>query len=378
MAYYNEFDPYAADWLESLAATGEIESGTIDRRSIHDVQATDVAAYKRCHFFAGVAGWELALRLAGWPTEREVWTGSCPCQPYSSAGKGLGDADERNLWPVWFPLIRECRPATIFGEQVARAIRHGWLDRVFADLEGEGYACGAVVLGAHSVGAPHIRQRLFWMAKSESERGRRHCRDMGKTAGTPREPRDGRSNGDVTYSSSTISGLENTDGVEFRGQSSAGDESLLRTGEAIDGLEHATRDGRNERGPESGGGSTSGRCESDRLGDTDNTGLPQRVEPQDRCGTSRSEGPTAVATGSPWDGGLTYCRDGKYRRIPHTGSGVQPLAARIPRKLGSVLPGVERVAERAARSNRVGRLKGYGNAIVPQVAAEFVKAFLDR
>ena len=121
------------------------------------------------NFFAGIAGWPLALKLAGWPDDRPVWTGSCPCQPFSAAGKGAGFDDARHLWPVWYNLIRECRPEFVFGEQVASSIGKGWLDWVSTDLEKEGYACGASVLGAHSIGAPHIRQRVYWIANNISK-----------------------------------------------------------------------------------------------------------------------------------------------------------------------------------------------------------------
>lgn len=159
MTYLNEFDPFAAEWLRNL-----YPGATVDERSIEDVRPTDVAGFRRVHFFGGIGGWELALQLAGWPADRPVWTGSCPCQPYSCAGKQQGEADERDLWPEMFRLIRECRPECVFGEQVPNAIGHGWLDRVSADLEGEGYAVGSIVLGAHSVGAPHKRNRLYWCA----------------------------------------------------------------------------------------------------------------------------------------------------------------------------------------------------------------------
>ena len=114
-----------------------------------------------CHFFAGIGVWSYALRLAGWPDNRPVWTGSCPCQPFSSAGKGAGFTDERHLWPEFFRLIRECRPATVFGEQVASKDGLAWLDLVQNSLESAGYACGALDTCAAGVGAPHIRQRLY-------------------------------------------------------------------------------------------------------------------------------------------------------------------------------------------------------------------------
>ena len=169
MNYYNENDPKAAEWLRELIRQGIIPNGIVDTRSICDVRASDLAGFTQCHFFAGISGWSLALQLAGWPSDRPVWTGSCPCQPFSAAGKGKGASDERHLWPVFRDLIRECRPEHVFGEQVANAVGHGWLDGVSTDLEAEGYAVGAVVLGAHSVGAPHIRQRLYWVANAESE-----------------------------------------------------------------------------------------------------------------------------------------------------------------------------------------------------------------
>ena len=170
MNYYNEIDPYAAQWLRNLIDAGHIAPGIVDERSITDVKPADLAGYTQCHFFAGIGVWSHALRQSGWPDSRPVWTGSCPCQPFSTAGNQKGTADERHLWPVWFNLIRECRPPVVFGEQVETAIRHGWLDLVQTDLEREDYACGAVGIPAAGVGAPHIRQRLFFMADSNSGR----------------------------------------------------------------------------------------------------------------------------------------------------------------------------------------------------------------
>jgi len=165
-AYYNEFDPFAAAWLRELIKAGLIADGEVDERSITDVQPNDVRGFTQCHFFAGIGGWSYALRLAGWPDDRPVWTGSCPCQPFSAAGTQKGTDDPRHLWPAWYRLIRECKPAVVFGEQVESAVAHGWLDLVCDDLEGEGYAVGAVGLPAASVGAPHIRQRLWFVAES--------------------------------------------------------------------------------------------------------------------------------------------------------------------------------------------------------------------
>lgn len=173
MNYYNEFHPPAAAILRGLIADKLIPEGHVDDRSITDLQPSELAGYTQCHFFAGIGGWPLALTLAGWPTDRPVWTGSCPCQPFSSAGKQKGKSDERHLWPAWFRLIKECRPTAVFGEQVASAITHGWLDEVADELEGEGYAIGSAVLPACSVGAPHRRDRLWFVADTESEQTQR-------------------------------------------------------------------------------------------------------------------------------------------------------------------------------------------------------------
>src|SRR5687767_2509033 len=125
-AYYNEHDPKAAAWLRELIRRDLVAPGEVDERSIEDIRPTELAGFTQCHFFAGIGVWSYALRLAGWPDSREVWTGSCPCQPFSAAGKGAGFTDERHLWPAWFHLISQCRPARIFGEQVASKDGFAW------------------------------------------------------------------------------------------------------------------------------------------------------------------------------------------------------------------------------------------------------------
>lgn len=163
-AYYNEIDPYAAQWLRNLISAGHISPGVVDERSIEDVCPDELMGYTQCHFFAGIGVWSLALRRAGWPDHRPVWTGSCPCQPFSQAGAGAGFADERHLWPHFRWVIEQCRPAVVFGEQVASKAAEPWIDLVHADLEALGYAFGAIPFPSAGVGAPHIRDRLYWVA----------------------------------------------------------------------------------------------------------------------------------------------------------------------------------------------------------------------
>jgi DNA (cytosine-5)-methyltransferase 1 len=168
-AYYNEIDEYAADWLENLIAAGHIAPGVVDRRSIEDVRPEELREYGQCHFFAGIGVWSYALRRAGWPDDRPIWTGSCPCQPFSSAGNGAGFTDERHLWPAFFHLIQQCHPAVVLGEQVASKDADEWIDLVQTDMEAMGYAFGAVAFPSAGVGAPHIRDRLFWVGNADHE-----------------------------------------------------------------------------------------------------------------------------------------------------------------------------------------------------------------
>jgi DNA (cytosine-5)-methyltransferase 1 len=167
-AYYNEIDPFAAQWLRNLIAAGHIAPGEVDERSIVEVDYRDLRGFDQCHFFSGIGVWSHSLRGAGWSDDRPVWTGSCPCQPFSAAGAGKEFADERHLWPAWFELIRLCRPVVVFGEQVASKDALAWLDHVCADLEGEGYAVGAVDTCAAGFGAPHHRQRIYFVAYANS------------------------------------------------------------------------------------------------------------------------------------------------------------------------------------------------------------------
>jgi DNA (cytosine-5)-methyltransferase 1 len=164
-AYYNEIDPFAVDWLKALISEGHIAPGDVDDRSITDVQADDLNGYTQAHFFAGIGVWSYALRQAGITDDTPVWTGSCPCQPFSAAGRRTGTADERHLWPQLYRLVKECRPPRVLGEQVAGKAGAAWFDLVQADLAQENYAAGMVVFPACGIGAPHQRQRLYWVAE---------------------------------------------------------------------------------------------------------------------------------------------------------------------------------------------------------------------
>jgi DNA (cytosine-5)-methyltransferase 1 len=315
-AYYNENDPKAAAWLRELIKGGHIAQGDVDERSIEDVAPIDLDSYTQCHFFAGIGGWSYALRLAGWPDDKPVWTGSCPCQPFSAAGKGKGFADERHLWPAWFHLCREYKPLRIFGEQVANAL--GWLDLVSADLEGKGYAFGAAVLGAHSVGAPHIRQRLYWVADSTSQGLLSNAyAGIHSSQESPR-PRNGE-----LERRGPVGGL-----ADANRERRVGQHALLRG--------------------ETAGRNAANIPETPWSGETSGLGYTHEPRSQGRgdAGSGRTD------QRSPWAASdFIECRDGKRRP---TEPGIFPLAHGVP--------------------CRVGLLRGYGNAIVAPLAAKFIQA----
>lgn len=292
MNYYNEFDPKAAAWLRCLIDQQLIPKGFVDERSIEEVKPEDLQGYTQCHFFAGIGGWSEGLRLAGWPTDVRVWTGSCPCQPLSSAGQRKGEMDERHLWPAFYSLIAQCRPTTVFGEQVASNDGLEWLGGVSLDLEELGYAVGAADLPAACVGSPQERQRCFWVANTESERRCfLYAKDKRAPNGTSNTP---------SNTSDCSSGLVYT---------------------ASTGLEEQWCDYR-----------PSGEGSGGLVGLAMQAGVPEW------------NGPTIAVK----------CSDGSRRVSAQPGA--FPLANGLPA--------------------RMGRLRGYGNAIVPQVAAKFIQAFL--
>lgn len=315
-ALYNEIDPFAAQWLRNLIAAGHIAPGEVDERSIEDVTPDDLRGFTQCHFFAGLGVWSHSLRLAGWPDDKPVWTGSCPCQPFSAAGKGDGFADERHLWPHFFHLISERRPQHVFGEQVASGNANTWFDLVQADLEGVGYAFGLVPFTSAGIGAPHIRERAYWVAESAGEQ----CQKL-------------------------LPGLAQGVGAE---------------------------------GSRSSAKST-GLCSVGSLDNADKPGLERHFRNDSAAGRKGATGPVAApgihmrpleVNGFWRDADWLLCRDGKWRPVE---PGTFPLVDGAAARLGRVEPGVARVAS----SNRVGRLKGYGNAINAQAAAEFIRAYVE-
>lgn len=329
--YYNEIDPFAAEWIRNLIKAGHIASGEVDERDIRDVKPNELKNFTQCHFFAGIGVWSYALRLAGWADDRPVWTGSCPCQPFSAAGKGGGISDERHLWPAFFHLIEQCRPATVLGEQVASKDGLDWLDLVHADLEGAGYDFAAADLCAAGVGAPHIRQRLWFVANAGRERY------------------DGL---DALLRQETYGWIGTTDPSETSRRREAG--ALADTADAglVGRWAGQASDGRDPS-----------RIEPERLRNAcfvgDTGGERRRQVGTDARGSGEGGGTQGLAKRplherprSYWsDADWIPCRDGKARPVE---PGTFPLAHGV--------------------ANRVGRLRAYGNAINAEAAAAFIAA----
>jgi DNA (cytosine-5)-methyltransferase 1 len=385
-AYYNEIDPYAAQWLRNLIKAGHIAPGDVDERSIVDVGPGDVRGYSQCHFFAGIGVWSLALRRAGVADTANVWSGSCPCQPFSAAGKGGGFDDERHLWPAFHHLIKECGPGIVIGEQVASKDGLAWLDLVQSDMEGEDYAFGAVDMCAAGFGAPHIRQRLYWMAKPDDAQW-----GPNPAGGNERDGDDTRrseSAGHVEGRGEPGVVANSTDPGQQRGRSSEAsngrDTSWVEPERLRDVIElgNAVAEGLQERignigisriaghaGP--GEAAFGAGIHSVELADAN--GGDASAEWQQRSGQQRQqqedsgfsggcgvglghnrgpelEGP--CPTNGFWrDADWLLCRDGKWRPVE---PGTFPLAHGAPA--------------------RVGRLRAYGNAINAEQATDFIRA----
>jgi DNA (cytosine-5)-methyltransferase 1 len=322
-AAYNEIDPYCCAWLSNLMDAGLITPGVIINKSIEDVYPDELRGFDRVHLFAGIGVWDYALTRAGW--RGPAWTLSCPCQPFSAAGEGRGFADERHLWPDARWLIRECKPRQIFGEQVAGKDAEPWLDLVSTELEALGFAFGALAFPSAGIGAPHIRDRTYFVADADYARpqgwwgvqeraDKRAARARGVARGMDDASCVGRETGrgdhaehDGIVAGATDQGRELADAanVGFDGRGS---------GEASDGRDAA-------------------RIESERLR------FVERIE---------SAGP---ANGFWRTADWLLCRDEKWRAVE---PGTFPLADGAPA--------------------RVGRLRAYGNAINAEAAVAFIQS----
>lgn len=357
--YYNEFNPKSAAMLRQLIKDGLIADGIVDERSITEVKADELKGFTQCHFFAGIGGWSVALRKAMWSDDRPVWTGSCPCQPFSTAGKQKGKEDERHLWPVWFNLIRECKPSIVFGEQVSSAISHGWLDGVRTNMEAEGYALGAAVLPACSVNANHKRDRLWFVADTGCS-----LQQGGIKQGTD-DVETGKQYAHINQRPSSDGNVGNSEHDGQHGCSLAGSNEtpVFGCAEGKDGTGQSTRAG------------DTGALPCGTLADSTSERLEGSSREELQGGSARPTGTSINTKAGNWsDYDWIICGDGKARRIPTIECDVHGLVdglqPRSPYEYADsyAIVSTEKIKGRAAL------LHGLGNAIVPEVAARFIKA----
>ncbi len=318
------------------------------------------------------------------------------CQPFSTAGKRKGFDDDRHLWPVFYDLIKECQPVTVIGEQVASKDAITWLDNLQNDLERSNYTVGSVIIPACGFGAPHIRQRLFWVASLQSGGGDESSR-LANAEGIgygQHEPNaramGGKGEGNESQKpqargiTQTIGHCGEIDGMAIAGNDGAGSNNIETGGWGRESLDAGTEGIRQTQWSISSSGTNSGSTSSiDGMGNTTIKGLEGHNGDGNGSGEPRwnetdSTGHATMASsfgntdgaGNPgptngfWrDADWLRCRDSKWRPVK---PGTSALAHGLSTGVGSSRP-----------RNRSQRLKGYGNAIAVPVAVEFIKAYME-
>jgi DNA (cytosine-5)-methyltransferase 1 len=281
----------------------------------------------------------------------DVIAGGYPCQPFSNAGKRKGKEDPRHLWPYVFDAIRELRPRYALMENVRGHLTLGFGD-VLADLASCGYSAEWQIIPASSVGAPHRRDRLFFVAYPDGERSHRteiYADETGKSS------------------------LSNAPGC---GQTMADSDSSPKTerGKCPDASSQSAsrrNDIRGSRGDARKIGLGGSRKNPGAMADSDGGRLEERKSETESAEvfSVRSESGRAVADSDGFVVGVDRSSS-DFRTQGTGGDDYRRGEARNDfGKWWETEPDVGRVAHGIPA--RVDRLRGLGNAVVPQVA-EFV------
>jgi len=273
------------------------------------------------------------------PTQPDVISGGFPCQPFSHAGKQRGQDDPRHLWPEMLRLIRECRPTWVIGENVTGLIRLG-LDEVLSGLEAEGYSTRTFNISACAVGAPHIRQRLWVVAHSDSP-------------SEPDKPVDG-GPGSGQLGFGFVADTDRDDGRRGGGTKSSGREPRM---------EHWSGGACNRTMADTQGAGSQARCRDgvgiangSRRNKGQSAGASSKTDVADpnEHGSHHTEGNEAKQSGDRKDNGLFVGNSGRSEEWWEVEPPVGRLVDGLP--------------------NRVSQLRALGNSIVPQIAQKIGEA----
>jgi DNA (cytosine-5)-methyltransferase 1 len=293
----------------------------------------------------------------------DILTAGYPCQPFSVAGKQKGTKDDRHIWPYILRIVAHKRPTWCVFENVHGHIALG-LDQVLLDLEAEGYSTRTFIVPACGVNAPHRRDRLWIVGNAQHDGS-----STAKVGGVNEEDARGASQGQIqAKQSSGASGREDdvnvadTEGIiqnGIRGEANQVSDrgnsrlELERCGQRqpIGGSEQNVADTQSEQStPDDNGGEQGAVSE------------PQQVQPRG----SSSWSYVADTSGKRRSSGLSGQDEGQEGFTEELNNRGHRCGWGQTESIWSVEPDVGRVAHGIPR--RVDRLKGLGNAIVPQIA----------
>jgi len=172
--YYNDNDPYCCKVLQKNIKHGNLPEGYVDGRDIRDVRASELVGYQHVHLFAGIGGFPLGFKWAGFPESIRIVTGGFPCQDISQANQfeSLGlDGERSGLWAEYYKLICKLRPPYAIVENVSALLFRG-LGTILADLARIRYDAEWRMLRACDFGLPHRRKRILIIAYPTGKRRR--------------------------------------------------------------------------------------------------------------------------------------------------------------------------------------------------------------
>ena len=294
----------------------------------------------------------------------DIITGGYPCQPFSVAGRKKGEEDPRHLWPEYFRLVKELRPTWVIGENVSGHIKLG-LDTVIKDLESEGYAVRPFSISASSVGANHQRERVWIMAYSERNNNlQEKQRVNGKEEEIQREHWE---------DDSTTRQSSRTDSIRQANNGNVEDtrRSLRSGSELREENENEIGQGNADQFERSSSSSESNVANTESIGSYGGENGNNQQETRDKKVKGKAGGVSGIVA----DGDQQIIQATTTSRNDEEGGkkssdehdrGCSPASrGKVMERNWDVEPDVGRVANGVP--NRVDRLKGIGNSLIPLI-----------